>query len=142
MKKKIDLEEININRDKKFKIEVENDAELLNYIISLYKFVMLSKLNKDMEDKDLFDKNRKIFVNFIQEIYSKKITDNLQGNKNSAEWEQKLEVDKLYLAVENKFDILYRNNRLDDKNTMFRIIIILLIVLIIVGTINLGNWIA
>ena len=81
-------------------------------------------------------------MNFIQEIYSKKITDNLQGNKNSAEWEQKLEVDKLYLAVENKFDILYRNNRLDDKNTMFRIIIILLIVLIIVGTINLGNWIA
>lgn len=138
----IDLEEININRDKKFKIEVENDAELFNYIISLYKFVMLSKLNKDMEDKDLFDKNRKIFVNFIQEIYSKKITDNLQGNKKSAEWEQKLEVDKLYLAVENKFDILYRNNRLDDKNTMFRIIIILLIVLIIVGTINLGNWIA
>lgn len=138
----IDLEEININRDKKFKIEVENDAELFNYIISLYKFVMLSKLNKDMENKDMFDKNRKNFVNFIQEIYSKKITDNLQGNKNSAEWEQKLEVDKLYLAVENKFDILYRNSKLDDKNTMFRIIIILLIVLIIIGTINLGNWIA
>ena len=56
------------------------------------------------------------------------------------DWEQKLGLDKLYISVENKFDILYRNIKLDNHNTMFRIIIILLVVLIIIGTINLGNY--
>ena len=57
-----------------------------------------------------------------------------------SDWEQKLQLDKLYIAVENKFDLLYRNIKLDDHNTIFRIIIILLVVLIIIGTINLGNF--
>ena len=95
-----------------------------------------------MEDKDSFDKNRNAFVNFVQEIYSKKITENLAGNKMALDLEHKLGLDKLYIAVDNKFDLLYRNIKLDSHNTMFRIIIILLVVLIIIGTINLGNYLA
>lgn len=103
---------------------------------------MLSKLDKAMEDKDYFDKNRNAFVEFNQEIYTKKVTDNISGNKLANEWEKKLQLDKLYISVENKFDLLYRNIKLDSHNTMFRIIIILLVVLIIIGTINLGNYLA
>ena len=66
---------------------------------------------------------------------------NNKGIKIANELEKDLEIEKLYLSVENKFDLLYRNNRLDNKDSMFRIIIILLLVLIIIGTINLGNWI-
>lgn len=138
----LDISSFNIDENKVFKIEAENETNLYSYIISLYKYVMLSKLDKEMENKDHFDKNRNEFVEFVQEIYTKKITDSSSGNKLSAEWEQKLQLDKLYISVENRFDLLYRNIKLDDHNTMFRIIIILLVVLIIIGVINLGNYLA
>lgn len=137
-----DITKINIDESKTYKIDCEDIADLYNYIITLYKYVMLSKLDKAMEDKDYFDKNRNAFVEFNQEIYTKKVTDNISGNKLANEWEKKLQLDKLYISVENKFDLLYRNIKLDSHNTMFRIIIILLVVLIIIGTINLGNYLA
>ena len=138
----LDITKINIDNEKIYKIDSDDVINLYIYIITLYKYIMLNKLDKAMEDKDCFDKNRKDFVNFVQEIYSKKITENLSGNKMANNWEQKLELDKLYISVENKFDLLYRNIKLDSHNTMFRIIIILLVVLIIIGTINLGNFLA
>ena len=95
-----------------------------------------------MENKELFNKNRKMFVDFVQDIYTKRMTDNSIENKKIDEWEEKLAIEKLYISVENKFDLFYKNSRLDSHDSMFRITIILLIVLIIIGTINLGNWIA
>lgn len=136
----LDISKININPDKVYKADVQEIEYLYIYIITLYKYVMLNKLDKAMENKESFDKNRNEFVKFVQGIYSKKITENLSGNKMENDWEQKLGLDKLYISVENKFDILYRNIKLDNHNTMFRIIIILLVVLIIIGTINLGNY--
>ena len=136
-----DIKKINIESDKIYKVKVENIEELYLLVISIYKEVILKKLNKEMENADLFEKTRKCFTDFAKDIYFKKITDNNKGIKIANELEQDLEVEKLYLSVENKFDLLYRNNRLDNKDSMFRIIIILLVVLIIIGTINLGNWI-
>lgn len=136
----LDISKINIDTDKVYKVDTKEVEDLYIYVITLYKYVTLNKLDKAMENKDNFDKNRNEFVKFIQDIYSKKITENLSGNKMENDWEKKLELDKLYISVENKFDILYRNIKLDNHNTMFRIIIILLVVLIIIGTINLGNY--
>ena len=136
-----DIEEINIDKSKIFKISAEAE-ELYSYILVLYKFVFLSKLDKIMENKEMFNKNRKMFVDFVQDIYTKRVTDNAVENKKMGEWEEKLGIEKLYISVENKFDLFYKNTRLDSHDSMFRITIILLIVLIIIGTINLGNWIA
>ncbi len=136
-----DIKNINVNDDKIYKIKVENAQEIYLLVISIYKEIMLKILSKEMENIDLFEKARKCFTEFAKNIYFKKITDNNKGIKIANELEKDLEIEKLYLSVENKFDLLYRNNRLDNKDSMFRIIIILLLVLIIIGTINLGNWI-
>ena len=138
----LDINKININSSKVYKIDTLDEESLYIYVLTLYKYVMLNRLDKLMENEDYFDKNRNEFVKFVQEIYSKKITENLSGNKLANDYEQKLGLDKLYISVENKFDLLYRNIKLDNHNTMFRIIIILLVVLIIIGTINLGNFLA
>ena len=135
------IEKINIESNKIYKVSVKEE-ELYSYILVLYKFILLNKLDKDMENKDMFSKNRQVFVRFIQDIYTKRITDSTKANKDINEWEEKLGIEKLYISVENKFDLLYKNSRLDSHESMFRITIILLIVLIIIGTINLGNWIA
>lgn len=136
-----DIEKINVDKDKVYKLKVENLQELYLLVISIYKEIMLKKLNKDMENVDLFDKTRNVFTKFSKDIYFKKITDNNKGIKLANNLESDLEIEKLYLSVENKFELIYRNNRLDNHDSMFRIIIILLLVLIIIGTINLGNWI-
>ena len=135
----LDISKINIDSNKVYKVEGKEE-HIYMYVLTLYKYIILNKLDKAMENNDYFDKNRNEFVKFIQHIYSKKITENISGNKIINEWEEKLSLDKLYISVENKFDILYRNIKLDNHNTMFRIIIILLVVLIIIGTINLGNY--
>ena len=136
----LDINKINIDENKYYRIETAEEVNFYSYILTLYKYVFLSKINKELENKDHFDKNRQEFVKFVQEIYTQRITDYISGNKLMSDWEQKLQLDKLYIAVENKFDLLYRNIKLDDHNTIFRIIIILLVVLIIIGTINLGNF--
>ncbi len=136
-----DIEKVNIPNDKIYELSSEDEKELYNYIINLYKFITLRKLEKDIDNKDLFNKNRKAFVKFVEEIYTKEITENADGIKLQRKWEKELELDKLYISVENKFDLLYRNSRLDNKDNITRIIIILLVVSIIIGIINLGNWI-
>lgn len=134
------IENINIDKYKVYKLASENEEDLYNYIISLYKYVSLKKLNKEIDNKNLFDKNRKSFVKFVEEIYSKEITDKPTGIKLSNKWEEELGIEKVYISVENKFDLLYRNNKLDKHDNMIKFIILLLIILIIISTINLGNW--
>ena len=135
------IEKINIDASKTYKIALEEKELIYSYIFVLYKFILLNLLDKKMEDKAMFYKNRQFFVKFVQTIYNNKITDNAKANKLISEWEDKFELEKLYISVENKFELLYKNIKLDNHENMFRIIIILLIVLIIIGTINLGNWI-
>ena len=125
------IEDINIDKYKLYKLDTENEEELYNYIISLYKYVSLMKLNKEMDDKNSFDKNRKVFVKFVEEIYSKKITDKSTGIKLSNKWDKELGIEKAYISVENKFDLLYRNNKLDKHDNMIKFVILLLVILII-----------
>lgn len=135
-----DIEQINIDKEKIYELSTENDEELYNYIISLYKFVTLRRLEKLIDQKQLFDKTRKSFVKFIEEIYQKDITEDERGNELIEKWSKELKLDKIYISVENKFDLMYRNNRLDNKEIMLKIVIFLLIITIIIGMINLGNW--
>lgn len=134
------IEDINIDKYKVYKLSSENEEDLYTYIIALYKYVSLMKLDKEMDNENAFDKNRKLFVKFVKEIYNKKITDETMGNKLLNKWEEELEIEKVYISVENKFDLLYRNNKLNLHDNMIKFVIVLLIILIIISAINLGNW--
>ena len=63
-------------------------------------------------------------------------------DKYCEELKTRFNLEKLYLAVENQFDLLYKNNKLNENLIYKRFILILLVVLIIIGVINLGNWLA
>lgn len=108
------------------------------YILELYKMIYLNKIGQEISDPELFDKTRNDFVKFTQNIYDLKITD-----KDSAcnEWREKLGLDRKYVQVENKFDLYYKNNKLNDHDKAVVICIVLFVILIIIGIINLGNWI-
>lgn len=161
-----DLEEINIRNDvhydcamvigdsKKIELEVkdEDDKKVAGeknstkseskvdychtylYVLQLYKMIYLSIINKQIANPNLFDKVRNGFVNFTQKVYDVKITDqDDMESKVGAE----LQLEKTYIEVENKFDLFYKNNKMNDHHVSINIFITLLVIAIIIGIINL-----
>lgn len=141
------LEELNIRKNNSYQLEIrKEDAKLdinseayeYTYILELYKMIYLDKINNEIVNPNKFNRVRNEFVIFTQEIYDVQITDK---DLIYEKIEKNLEIEELYVKVENKFDLLYKNNKLNEKRQNINICIILLVILIIIGIINLGNWI-
>lgn len=144
------LEKINIRadrtynfsgKDKKKEEETEDPkyerAHLYAYIIQLYKAVFLNKVNKEIGVEDTFDRTRKEFVEFTQNIFNVQITDK---DKICDSWARDLEIDRLYIMDENQFDLMYKNKKLNENSAKLTIIVGLFVVLIIVGILILYNF--
>jgi len=128
--------EKNSKKAEKTKIDEKIDyCKAYTYILQLYKMVYLNIVNKDISNPDLFDGIRNGFVDFTQKIYEVKISD----QDNLAEtYKEELELEKKYIEVENKFDLYYKNNKMNDHHTSVNILIVLLAIGIILGVINLA----
>lgn len=143
------LEKINIRADMTYKFSAKSKedeenpkfarAHLYAYILQLYKVVFLNKVNKEIVNPDTFDRTRNEFVAFTQDVFDVQITDTDDACSN---WAKDLELEKLYIMVENQFDLLYKNNRLNDHQQSLKIFIALLVVLIIIGIFILWNFLA
>ena len=142
------LEKINIRADRTYnfsgkeKGKEEEDpnferAHLYAYLIQLYKAVYLNKVNKEVAVEDTFDRTRREFVDFTQNIFNVQITDK---DKICDSWARDLEIDRLYIMDENQFDLLYKNNKLNENKYTLKVIAGLLVVLTIVGIIILFNF--
>ena len=146
---KVTLEKINIRADRAYeyknastrkKAESEDkykDAHLYAYILQLYKLVYLNRIDKEMHNSDAFDRVRDEFVSFSENVYDVQVTDK---DTQIYDWVKDLELDRKYILVENKFDLLYKNNGLNNHAQTLKIFTVLAIVLIIIGCINLANW--
>lgn len=131
------MEEINLRTEDTYELKDKKEEHKYSYILELYKLIFLNKVNKELQNPNLFDKARNEFVEFTQKVYSITETDK---DEYCEELKEKLKLDKIYLSVENQFDLLYRNNKLNENIIYKRFLIILLIVFILIGVINLGNW--
>ena len=136
------MKKINIRDDKPYDFAYEDKEELMYaYILQLYKKITLNKLKAEIKEPTRFNKTKANFVDFIQSVYNVDITDKSgkYGKSLCEKWSKELELDRTYVELENEFDILYKNNKL-NKNQDIRVIsIVLCIILIIVGIINLIN---
>ena len=56
-------------------------------------------------------------------------------------WAKELNIEQKYIKIENEFDLLYKNNKLNENQTIQRFCIVLFAILILIGIINLGNTI-
>ena len=134
-----EMEEINLRSTDSYELMDDKEEHKYAYILELYKLIYINKLNKDLQNPDTFDKTRNEFVQFTQEVYDITETDKDQFCNKSKE---KFNLDKNYISLENQFDLLYKNNKLNENLIYKRFIIILLVVLVIIGIINLGNYLA
>jgi len=65
---------------------------------------------------------------FKEDLFCEKIKDDLK-------------IENLYISVENQFDLLYKNNKLNENINTKRLAVLLLAVGIIIGVINLINMV-
>ena len=54
-------------------------------------------------------------------------------------WSKSLKLEEAYLKIDNEFDLLYKNNKLNYNKNLTRWSIILFVIAIIIGIINLLN---
>ena len=135
-KKLKEMEEINLRSEEAYELKTNKEEHIYAYVLELYKLVFLNKINKDLQNPNLFNKARNSFVDFAQSIYNMNETDK---DKFCDTLKIKLKLDQIYISVENQFDLLYKNSKLNENMAYKRFAIILFIVLIIIGIINLFN---
>lgn len=139
-----EMEDINLRGDTVFDIPKNSKGELAEahiyaYILEIYKKIYLEKLSKNIQNPDIFDKVRNAYVKFTQEIYDVQFTDK---DDVQEKWDKEFKLDEKRLIIDNEFDLLYKNNKLNDHLNIVKIAIVLFIVLIIIGMFNLGNWLS
>lgn len=136
----LQMREINLRDDDSYVIPnkaIDNDMYLYLYILELYKMIFMKKIHKDLQILGRFDKARNDFVKFIENVYNTKITDNEECEKICKEWEKELDLEKAHVMVDNEFDLLYKNNKMNGDKNIKIWVIVLIITAIIIGIINL-----
>lgn len=142
-----EMQVINLRDDKAYEIpeilKTEDYKEVNSYIyiLELYKQIYLEKLSKAIQVPQKFDAVRNAFVEFTQSVFNVQITDDLKLKKIIEDLQEYLDINKKFIQLENEFDLLYKNNQMNDKRDTQRIFIIFFIIFIIIGMFNLWNQI-
>ena len=130
------MEDINLRSEDAYELKDSKEERLYAYILQLYKMVFLNKINKDLQNEILFNEARNSFVDFSQRVFTIEETDK---DKFCDTLKTKLKLDKTYIAVENSFDLLYKNSKLNENLAYKRFTVFLLAVCVIIGIIILCN---
>ena len=142
-----EMQVINLRDDKAYEIpeilktEDYKEVNPYIYILELYIQIYLEKLSKAIQVPQKFDAVRNAFVEFTQSVFNVQITDDLKLKKIIEDLQEYLDINKKFIQLENEFDLLYKNNQMNDKRDTQRIFIIFFIIFIIIGMFNLWNQI-
>lgn len=140
-KYKKDMNTINLRENEEYSLPSKKNKlqpKDYAYILQLYKMINLNLLQKEIQKPEKFDVVRNRFVKFTQEIFNLKITDDAKENEQCENWNEELNLTKKYIELENQFDLLYKNNKLNESKNTLNIAIVLAVVVVIIGLINLA----
>ena len=90
-----------------------------------------------MQSEENFERSRSSFVKFTEKIFNLDETDKEEEKNLIENWKKELKLEETYIKVDNQFDLLYKNNKLNYNNDLVKFSIALFIVAIILGIINL-----
>lgn len=120
----------------KLPYEYENQY-FYTYILSLYKLILLMKLNNDFKSYDKIIKMKRNFIKFTKEIWDKDVTLDDTGSLYYKTLNKTLELDLLYEEIKNKYEVIYKDLNIEKNNNYYSIIVILLIFSLAFNTINI-----
>lgn len=126
-----------VNSDNYTKIPFAFEQEYLyTYILALYKKIYLKKVNFEFKKIKNTRKIRDKFIEFTQSIWIQEITNDLEGSKLYQKWMEILELDMLYANAKNKYDMVYKDLKIDKANRVNYVIAVILGLLLIINIIN------
>ena len=107
------------------------------YIFALYIKIYLKTLNYKFKEKKIGKKMRKEFIEFTKEIWLQEVTSENNGSIFYNNIKEVLEIDKIYNSLNNKYNILYNELKIDKNEKLSIAGVITLIVTFILNIINL-----
>ena len=116
--------------------EYENQY-FYTYILALYSKAILKKLDYDFKMGKNIEKTRKEFIEFTKKIWVQEATSEDFGSLLYQNIRKSLEVEEQYGKIKNKYDILYRELKIEKTEKMS---IFIAIVLVITLIFNILNW--
>ena len=126
---------IDIRNYTKLPHEYENQY-LYTLIIALYQRIYLKKINMECKNKKDINNLRRKFTKFVSEVWTKELTNSETGSMFYANWKKVFELEEVYEEIKNKYDVIYKETRIDSNNIVNKVIIIALIVSLLLNIIN------
>ena len=126
---------INTTNYTKLPFSYENEY-LYTYIFILYKKIYLKKINLEFKRTNNPEKVRKQFVKFMKELWVQEITNDDTGSLMCEKWKEALELDKIYLEIKTKYDVIYKELNIEKTARTNKIIAEVLLVSLIFNIIG------
>lgn len=107
---------------------------LYTYILALYKKIYLKKIEKEYQKntKKTSDK----FVKFINKLWKHEITNDEMGSLIYDKMHQTLELDKQFLEVKNKYDLMCKDLKIEKTYKMNQTLLVLFMISVILNIVN------
>lgn len=115
--------------------EYENQY-FYTYILALYLKVYLKKIDYEFKRGKNIKELRERFVEFTKELWIQEITSEDMGSLIYQNLKDVLEIEKIYNEVKNKYDILYRELKIEKTEKMSIIMVVVLIATLIFNILN------
>ena len=118
--------------------EYENQY-FYTYILALYLKVYLKKIDYDFKKGKNLKNVRKEFINFTKGLWIQEVTSEDFGSLMYQNLRDTLEINNLYNEVKNKYDILYRELKVEKNEKLSVFIAITLVITLIINVLNWMN---
>lgn len=129
--------DIDVNNYTVLPFEFENQY-FYTYILSLYLKVYLKQIDYEFKSGKNLNKVRKEFIEFTKGLWIQEITSEDMGSLIYQNIKESLEINRLYADVKNKYDILYRELKVEKNEKLSVFIAVTLVITLIL---NILNWI-
>jgi len=110
---------------------------LYTYLLALYTKVYLKKLDYDFKIGKNIEKTRKEFIDFTKKIWVQEATAEDFGSLLYQNIRKALEVEEQYGKIKSKYDILYRELKIEKTEKWSIFIAIVLVITLILNILNL-----
>ena len=113
---------------------------LYTYLIALHQRYYLKKLSKEFGKQTRIKKAIQQFLNFTNKIWINEVTTESFGQKVYNRCREKMNLEILYQEVKNKYDVFYKEQKIEKNIQQNRIFICLMVITLLFCIANFASW--
>ncbi len=110
---------------------------LYTYIISLYKKVLLNKLNYEFNKMEKFKSSEKDFLKFTKDLWIQEITNDDFGKVLIKKWNAIFETEDIFVKLKSKYEVLYKKYHMESTNRANQKLFVVVTILIVINILGI-----